>query len=120
MPASMTIISSPYSRTVMFLPISLRPPREITRSFSLAKISAGFLAADFLVVFFLSCCSSVPDRFFMASEAAFAVSWAIFMACCAVLRGVAALGALEAADWLPRRRAAGIFAPALDCPLWTV
>ena len=33
-PQSMTIISLPYSRTVMFLPISSRPPRGIIFSFS--------------------------------------------------------------------------------------
>ena len=85
---------------------------------SAAKVSGCFF---WRTVFFAACLpvclswagSRAPDRLRTASEAALAVSWAIFMACWAVLRGVAALGALGAGDWLPRRRAAGIFAAAV-------
>jgi len=37
-PQSTTIMSRPYSRTVMFLPISPRPPRGIMRSFFIKKV----------------------------------------------------------------------------------
>src|SRR3972149_10287384 len=38
-PASTAMIASPYSRSIMFLPISPRPPRGITRSFLRAMSS---------------------------------------------------------------------------------